>query len=85
MCKGMQGIVWIHPEMIGRDKDGTGGSERYVAFALTDGSCPDGCSCIVTCTGHNFNRSRKSEFLSHIGSEGPHYLIAFKQFGHLLF
>ena len=85
MRKGMQGIVRIHTEMIGRDEYSTRGSERYVAFAFSYGSGSNSCSSIVTCTGYDFNRNRKSEFLSHIRSEGSHHLIAFKQFGHLLY
>ena len=83
MNKGVQGVVFIHTELLTRDENRTRGAKGNVAGTVSDRACPYSRSGIISRTGCNENRVGQAEFCRNFRKDLPHRLIAFKELRHL--
>ena len=83
--KGMKRIVRVDAKFVGRNEDRAGRAEREIAPACADRTRADRRRSVVACTGHDFDRFRKTQRMRRFLREPAHDRKAFKQLRHLAF
>ena len=83
--KGVQRVVGIDAEFVGRDEERPGCAEREIAPARADRARADRGGGIVACARHDAHRFRQPQRSCSLRRERPHDLVALKQLRHLTF
>ena len=85
VCEGVQRVIGVDAESVGRNEDRAGRTERDIAPARADRAGAD-CRCgVVARTGDHFNVLGQAQQLRGFLRERAHDREAFKQFRHLRF
>ena len=79
MGKGMQGIEFIHSELLGGDKNGSTGTKGNVTHTLSNCACSHRCCRIITGACRHLDGCGNAEFLCDFFFHRTHTFIAFKQ------
>ena len=85
MSKGMQGVVFIHPEGIGGNENRAGGTQGNVAASPAHHAGAHGSGGVVPRSGADPAGIGNPQRFCHLGSYRTHGLVAFIEPGHLVF
>ena len=83
--KGVQGVIGVDAEFVGRDEDRAGRTKRDVAAAVSHRARADRRRGVVTCARHDLDRFRKAKCLCRLFCQRADDLEALKQLRHLRF
>ena len=82
--EGMQGVIGIHAEFVGRNEDGAGGAQGNVAAAVFHRAGAHGGGGVVARARDHLDAGGNAQQIGDFRLHFAHHLIAFKQLGHLI-
>ena len=83
--KGVQGVVGVDTEFVGRDEDRAGRAQADVAAARADRAGTDRRRSVVTCAGHDLDGLRQAQRLRGFLRQRADDRKALKELRHLAF